>query len=67
MGTISYPISDREVDIVTNPDWEHKRKVHDWRNYATEDLRDIWHSLGVTNAVIIFRMLQGIADNEVWD
>jgi hypothetical protein len=54
-------------DNATNPDWENKTRVHDWRNYASQQLQDMWPSLHPPQMEIIAETLQDIADNEEWD
>ena len=50
-----------------SPKWDEKDRVHNWRNYASDAVRDNWNSFTVKQKVIISRMLQDIANNEEWE
>lgn len=50
-----------------NPDWKDAGRVHDWRNYASDDLRALWPELPEKHQAIIAASLQDAADREEWD
>lgn len=54
------------IDFVS-PDWNDKRRCHDWRNYISEELREIWETFTLEQKRIIARNAQNIADKEEWD
>ena len=46
--------------------FEKAGRVHDWRNYASDELIEKWEALGDMR-VVVANCLQEIADNEHWD
>lgn len=50
-----------------NPAWEDAGRVHDWLNYASNDIRAIWPELPMRHRAIIAASLQETADSEEWD
>ena len=51
----------------SNPDWGLKDKVHNWRNYASEDLQAEWLMMSGKQRMIVSACLNEIADNEIWE
>jgi hypothetical protein len=49
------------------PDWENTGRVHDWRNYISEELRHIWWTFTVDQKMAIARNADDMADRERWD
>ena len=49
------------------PDWEDAGRVHDWRNYISEELRAIWWTFTVDQKMAIARNADDIAGREHWD
>lgn len=50
-----------------NPNFEQAGKVHDWRNYAGEELRKIWKTLNFEQKKAVAISLENIASYEHWD
>lgn len=50
-----------------NPDWSREWRVHNWRNYITDDLRAMWHTFTDTQKIAIAQMAERQASNEQWD
>lgn len=50
-----------------NPDWGQSDWVHNWRNYVSEDLQQIWGTFTPLQKIKIARSCQAIADREDWD
>lgn len=50
-----------------NPKWEVEEKVHNWRNYASEDIKQSWLEMSGKHRLIIAACLDDIAGNEEWD
>lgn len=50
-----------------NPVWHHAQKVHDWRNYAGDDLRKIWDTLTSEQQRAVYLSLDNIAGKEDWE
>jgi hypothetical protein len=50
-----------------NPKWETENRVHNWRNYANEDLKEEWQSMSGRQRLIVAAALDEIADREEWD
>jgi hypothetical protein len=49
------------------PEWHKKSRVHNWRNYATEGLEEIWPTFTPLQKVILAHALQERADMEIWN
>lgn len=54
-------------DDWNSPYWENATRVHDWRNYASEQLKEHWDNLTDTSKKVFAECLQNIADHEEWD
>lgn len=50
-----------------NPKWHVDHLIHNWRNYATPELREIWWTLSDYQRQVIATCLEGMADREEWD
>jgi len=66
MKPLSTILADAPMDY-ENPDWDDAGRVHDWRNYASNDLRAAWTEFSVRHRAIIAASLQDAADREEWD
>lgn len=60
------PIVEITKEEAENPMLEKADRVHDWRNYASDELIEKWEALGDMR-VVVANCLQEIADNEHWD
>lgn len=49
------------------PDFEHKTKVHDWRNHVPSDLQIVWKTLPRIAKICIVIMAEEQASAEEWD
>ena len=49
------------------PQWGVPLRVHNWRNYATPDLRMIWYTFDDRQALVVACALDEIAGTEEWD
>lgn len=49
------------------PQWDVEDKVHCWRNYVSDDLKNIWDTFDCDQKQIIAEAFQDIADAEDWD
>ena len=50
-----------------NPDWTVESRVHNWRNYASEDLQQEWLNMSGRQRLIIAAMLEEMAGKEEWE
>ena len=50
-----------------NPKWDITDRIHNWRNYASDDLKDEWLSMSGKQRMIIASCLDEIASGEHWD
>ena len=50
-----------------NPDWSMGGRVHNWHNYASEEMQRMWNTFTDEQKQIIALTLNEIADNEVWE
>lgn len=49
------------------PDWSNTDRVHNWLNYISEELREIWPSFTRAQKRIIARSAEKMAGNEEWE
>ena len=50
-----------------NPQWKVEDNIHNWRNYATENIQDLWRSFSDIQKKSISQCLQIMADKEDYD
>ena len=50
-----------------NPEWDKKDKVHNWRNYISNDLIKIWDTFSPEQKMVIASNADDQAGNEDWD
>lgn len=49
------------------PDWDSAEKVHDWRNYVTLEVQELWPTFTAEQKQALARQAAEIASNEEWD
>lgn len=49
------------------PNWEIGGRVHNWRNYINEELREMWHTFTIEQKRAISKNADEQADGEEWD
>jgi hypothetical protein len=49
------------------PKWDEDDRVHNWRNYISERLREMWESFTDGQKAAIAESAQEAADREEWD
>lgn len=52
---------------VHNPKWNQVCKVHDWRNYIDDGIKQIWEYLSIDAKLIAMIMAEKQAKEEDWD
>lgn len=57
----------KEIARLDDPQWDKRRKVHEWRNHVPEVLRENWKALTSETRVAVYLMAQKQADAEEWD
>lgn len=50
-----------------HPSWDEDDRVHNWRNYAPFELREMWESFSDEQKKAIAFALDECASNEHWD
>lgn len=50
-----------------SPDWNNLDRVHEWKNYISEDLVMIWDTFTDIQKKVIAENADNIADREEWD
>ncbi|ECD9611583.1 recombinase RecA [Salmonella enterica subsp. salamae] len=55
------------VNDFLSPQWDRADKVHDWKNYATQELMLVWDSFSLEQKIIIAELLDEIASGEEWE
>lgn len=51
----------------SDPKWEESVRVHDWKNYANDWLREVWSSLSDRQKKAVSSSLDDIASGEDWE
>ena len=49
------------------PEWDKAGKVHDWRNYISEEVQVLWLALSLEVRAALARQAEDVASNEEWD
>lgn len=52
---------------LSEPKWELRGNVHDFRNHVPSRIREVWGSLGDEARAVAVLIAQQAADNEEWD
>jgi hypothetical protein len=50
-----------------NPSWSEVSKIHDWKNYVSDDLKSIWITFSDEQRQIIAANFNEMASREEWD
>lgn len=50
-----------------HPDWEGAGRINDWRNYISQELRDMWDAFSLGQKRAIAENADEIASREEWD
>ena len=56
-----------EPDDYENPDWKAATKVHEWKNYIDDPVREIWDTITTAQKKALANQAQNIADAEEWE
>ena len=49
------------------PKWNEARKVHDWKNYISEEIAQMWHTFTEVQKQALARQADEMAGREEWD
>ena len=50
-----------------NPEWDKAQKVHDWRNYISEKLCEMWDTFTDEQKLAIAENAEEQANSEEWE
>lgn len=50
-----------------NPEWDLGGHVHNWKNYSTEELKNIWENFTDEQKKVIVYTLDNAAEREFWN
>lgn len=50
-----------------SPEWEYVGKVHDWRNYISDRVREMWSTFSDEQLIAIVEQAYEEASKEHWD
>jgi hypothetical protein len=54
-------------DILIDPKWGERRRVHEWRNHVEGLVMDLWDGLSDDAKLVAFITAADAAHNEEWD
>ncbi len=57
----------RLMNELNEPEWEKRSRTHDWRNYISNDLIDVWDELPTLARLAAFIGAELQAQREVWE
>jgi hypothetical protein len=63
---MSIDLHDYLREQALNPEWRSATKVHDWRNYATEEIRRLWPTFTIEQRLALVEMFDRSASDERW-
>lgn len=49
------------------PEWDKAGRVHDWKNYISDELRAMWGTFTDVQKQAIARQAEEAASNECWE
>lgn len=55
------------ANAIHDPRWGDRGRVHDWRNYVPDAIRDNWDSLSEETRLVVYCMAEQQASAEEWD
>lgn len=55
------------LESVNNPEWSNSRRMHDWRNYISEEIKEAWYSFTETQRMMLYRQADKRADEEEYE
>ncbi len=50
-----------------NPDWNEEDRVHNWRNYISVHMQNVWHGFSDYQKAVISENAKEQASSEEWD
>jgi hypothetical protein len=50
-----------------NPEWDRAGRVHDWRNYISERVKELWDTFSDEQKLALVEQADEHASNEHWD
>ena len=51
----------------SSPEWSKRTRVHDWRNYISEEVREMWHTFTDEQKAALARQANIEASMENWE
>lgn len=54
-------------DDFENPDWTSAGKVHEWKNYVTQEVQQLWPTFSSELRAALARQSEAMAGLEEWD
>lgn len=56
-----------DPDTYLTPDWDGWGRVHNWRNYISEEVRAMWDTFTDEQKAALYRSAEEAAGMEEWD
>lgn len=51
----------------SSPEWDKENRVHNWRNYVSREIQEMWFEFTGRQRIIISSNFEEIAGREEWD
>jgi len=51
----------------SEPDWNYSGKVHEWKNYISQEIRETWGEFTDAQKQALARQAEDNASDEEWD
>lgn len=55
------------ADDIGNPNWDDAGRVHDWRNYPSDRIKELWGTFTRDQQEALVEHFQETANGEEWD
>ncbi len=49
------------------PDWDKGGKVHNWKNYVSDELKALWEEFSEKQRIVLGENFDSIASDEEWE
>ncbi len=54
-------------ELIDDPGWNKTNKCHDWRNYISSEVQEVWEHLPLLARLVAYLSAEEQAGREEWD